>query len=241
MYVLEGRVETRFGPRLERSVITEAGDFLFILPDVPHQPINLSATEAARAIVVRNDPNEQEHVILYDPSATDSPVPTPSLERETPAGPSWTRSSRPWDESFRRRFFLVGLLQRQWAKPQRRIQPGAGGGCGDRDLLTQPFPTEAQDARGRCLRNKAAFRSGPIGTTSGPERSRQLSARTGRRYLHRAGGFTRIADTELSTQEQTRTPHSGHAQPAARGVRLPQQAVLRMRLLKPVLLILSRC
>jgi uncharacterized RmlC-like cupin family protein len=68
IYVLEGRVETRYGAGLEQSVITEAGDFLFIPPDVPHQPINLSATEAARAIVVRNDPNEQEHVILYDPN-----------------------------------------------------------------------------------------------------------------------------------------------------------------------------
>ncbi len=68
VYVLEGRVETRYGPKLEQSVITEAGDFLFIPPDVPHQPVNLSETEAARAIVVRNDPNEQEHVILYDPS-----------------------------------------------------------------------------------------------------------------------------------------------------------------------------
>jgi len=71
VYVLEGRVETRFGPRLEQSVITEAGDFLFIPPDVPHQPVNLSETEAARAIVVRNDPNEQEHVVLYDPSGDD--------------------------------------------------------------------------------------------------------------------------------------------------------------------------
>ena len=68
VYVLEGRVETRYGPGLAQSVVTEAGDFLFIPPDVPHQPINLSETEAARAIVVRNDPNEQEHVILYDPS-----------------------------------------------------------------------------------------------------------------------------------------------------------------------------
>jgi len=67
VYVLEGRVETRYGPGLEESVITETGDFLFIPPDVPHQPINLSATEAARAVVVRNDPNEQEHVILYEP------------------------------------------------------------------------------------------------------------------------------------------------------------------------------
>jgi uncharacterized RmlC-like cupin family protein len=61
-------VQTRYGPKLEQSVITEAGDFLFIPPDVPHQPVNLSETEAARAIVVRNDPNEQEHVILYEPN-----------------------------------------------------------------------------------------------------------------------------------------------------------------------------
>jgi uncharacterized RmlC-like cupin family protein len=71
VYVLAGRVETRYGPGLEESVITETGDFLFIPPDVPHQPVNLSETEAARAIVVRNDPNEQEHVILYDPTAHD--------------------------------------------------------------------------------------------------------------------------------------------------------------------------
>jgi uncharacterized RmlC-like cupin family protein len=69
VYVLKGRVETRYGAGLKQSVITEAGDFLFIPPDVPHQPVNLSATEAAQAIVVRNDPNEQEHVILYDPAA----------------------------------------------------------------------------------------------------------------------------------------------------------------------------
>ena len=33
--------------------------------DVPHQPINLSATEPALALVARNDANEQEHVITY--------------------------------------------------------------------------------------------------------------------------------------------------------------------------------
>ena len=71
VYVLEGRVETRYGPKLAQSVVTEAGDFLFIPPDVPHQPVNLSETEAARAIVVRNDPNDQEHVILYEPSSDD--------------------------------------------------------------------------------------------------------------------------------------------------------------------------
>lgn len=62
IYVLEGRVETRWGPRLEHSVVSEAGDFLFIPPDMPHEAINLSAAEPARAIVARNDPAEQERV-----------------------------------------------------------------------------------------------------------------------------------------------------------------------------------
>jgi uncharacterized RmlC-like cupin family protein len=65
IYVLQGRVETRYGDGLKKSVINEAGDFLFVPPDVPHQPVNLSSTEPAVAIVARNDPDEQEHVILY--------------------------------------------------------------------------------------------------------------------------------------------------------------------------------
>lgn len=65
IYMLQGRVETRYGDGLRQSTIVEAGDFLFIAPDVPHQPINLSATESALAIVARNDPNEQESVEVY--------------------------------------------------------------------------------------------------------------------------------------------------------------------------------
>lgn len=65
IYLLEGRVETRFGEGLKESVITEKGDFLFIPAGVPHQPFNLSQTEPAVAIVARNDPSEQENVVLY--------------------------------------------------------------------------------------------------------------------------------------------------------------------------------
>jgi hypothetical protein len=43
---------------------SEKLDFVFIPPDVPHRPFNLSDTEPAIAIVARNDPNEQEHVVL---------------------------------------------------------------------------------------------------------------------------------------------------------------------------------
>lgn len=65
IYLLQGRVETRYGEGLKQSVVNVAGDFLFVPPDVPHQPINLSDTEPAIAIVARNDPNEQEHVVIY--------------------------------------------------------------------------------------------------------------------------------------------------------------------------------
>jgi uncharacterized RmlC-like cupin family protein len=69
IYLVKGRVETRYGPGLRESVINEAGDFIFIPADVPHQPVNLSTTEPAHAIVARNDPNEQENVVRYDPAA----------------------------------------------------------------------------------------------------------------------------------------------------------------------------
>lgn len=65
IYVLEGEVKTLFGEGLKQSVINKAGDFVYIPPDVPHQPFNLSNTQAARAIVARNDACEQENVVLY--------------------------------------------------------------------------------------------------------------------------------------------------------------------------------
>ncbi|MGE5648822.1 cupin domain-containing protein [Noviherbaspirillum sp. UKPF54] len=65
IYVLQGRVQTRYGENLSQSVVSEAGDFLFIPPGMPHEAINLSDTEPARAIVARNDPNEQERVVPY--------------------------------------------------------------------------------------------------------------------------------------------------------------------------------
>ena len=66
LYIIKGRAETRYGPKLEHSSINKAGDFLFIPPNVPHQPINLSETEEVIAVVARNDPNEQESVVVLD-------------------------------------------------------------------------------------------------------------------------------------------------------------------------------
>ena len=65
IYVLEGRVETRWGAGLAASVVSEAGDFLFIPPGVPHRPRNLSDTEPATAVVARNDARDEERMVPY--------------------------------------------------------------------------------------------------------------------------------------------------------------------------------
>ena len=53
--------------RPSESTINQAGDFIFVPTGLPHQPINLSTTERAMAIVARDDTDEQEIVSHYDP------------------------------------------------------------------------------------------------------------------------------------------------------------------------------
>lgn len=67
IYVLEGTVLTRWGAKLENEVVSKAGEFLFVPPGVPHEAVNLSPTEPARAVVARNDPEEQDKVQPYTP------------------------------------------------------------------------------------------------------------------------------------------------------------------------------
>ena len=69
IYVLEGTVCTRWGADLENEVVSQAGDFLFVPPGVPHEAINLSETDIARAVVARNHPAEQDLVEPYVPTA----------------------------------------------------------------------------------------------------------------------------------------------------------------------------
>ena len=59
VYLIKGRVKTLYGEGLKKSVINEAGDFLYIPADLPHKPVNLSDTEAAEAIVARTDPTSR--------------------------------------------------------------------------------------------------------------------------------------------------------------------------------------
>ena len=68
IYILEGRVDNRYGAGLKKSIVTAKGDFLFIPPGVPHQPVNLSDTEPALALISRSIASEQEPVVRYDPN-----------------------------------------------------------------------------------------------------------------------------------------------------------------------------
>ena len=68
LYILEGRVRHEYGPGLCHTVDHQAGDFIFIEPGVPHEVLNLSATEPVVAVVARSSANEWDEIVDY-PSA----------------------------------------------------------------------------------------------------------------------------------------------------------------------------
>jgi uncharacterized RmlC-like cupin family protein len=66
LYILHGRVRHEYGPGLVQSIDNEAGDFIYIEPDVPHEVFNLSDSEPVVAVVARSDAREWENIIPYD-------------------------------------------------------------------------------------------------------------------------------------------------------------------------------
>ena len=62
IYMMKGGVEVRYGRTLEHTLTLEAGEFLFMPADVPHQPVNVDPDVPAIALVARNDANEQESI-----------------------------------------------------------------------------------------------------------------------------------------------------------------------------------
>lgn len=72
IYILEGSVRTRWGESLEHEVVSRAGEFLFVPPGIPHEAVNMSQTEPARAVVARNHPAEQDLVDPYSPTTRES-------------------------------------------------------------------------------------------------------------------------------------------------------------------------
>lgn len=61
---VSGRIALYWGNDLEHRCLIEPGTFCFIPPEVPHVAFNLSETEPASAVTARNDPAEQENVVL---------------------------------------------------------------------------------------------------------------------------------------------------------------------------------
>jgi len=65
LFILKGDVRHEYGENLEQSMDNSAGDFIFIQPGVPHEGINLSATEPVIAVVARSDATEWENIVDY--------------------------------------------------------------------------------------------------------------------------------------------------------------------------------
>ena len=76
LYILEGRVRHEYGPDLRYTVDHQAGDFIFIEPGVPHEVLNLSATEPVVAVVARSSAAEWDEIVDY-PSQRRPIDPTP--------------------------------------------------------------------------------------------------------------------------------------------------------------------
>ncbi|WP_428929469.1 cupin domain-containing protein [Marinibacterium sp. SX1] len=64
IYTVSGNIILFYGDALETESIMEPGSFCYIPADVPHIAFNLSTGEPATAITARNDPREQENVVL---------------------------------------------------------------------------------------------------------------------------------------------------------------------------------
>lgn len=67
LYVLEGRLEHRFGPGLTQSLVNGPGDFIFVESGVPHAAYNLSDVDPVVVVVARTSADEWARVVPYDP------------------------------------------------------------------------------------------------------------------------------------------------------------------------------
>ena len=55
LFIIKGRLEIRWGERLEFSTEVSSGDFIYFAPHVPHQERNLSDSANTEFLVVRSD------------------------------------------------------------------------------------------------------------------------------------------------------------------------------------------
>jgi len=64
IYGVSGSIRMFYGEKLEHSAVIGQGDFVYIPPFCPHKSYNRSHTEAATFVTARNDPLEQERVVV---------------------------------------------------------------------------------------------------------------------------------------------------------------------------------
>jgi uncharacterized RmlC-like cupin family protein len=65
IFVISGGATFRYGDRLQHTVEAGPGDYLYIAPNVIHQELNLSDSEAIDCIVIRD--SQENLVINVDP------------------------------------------------------------------------------------------------------------------------------------------------------------------------------
>jgi uncharacterized RmlC-like cupin family protein len=58
LYMLSGSIEIRWGEHLERSLVVEPGDLLYVPPRETHLVVNRSDSEPADYVVARDSPIE---------------------------------------------------------------------------------------------------------------------------------------------------------------------------------------
>lgn len=64
LFIAQGRVRHTFGEGLEREVINEAGDFIYIKPGVPHEVFSIG-NEPLVAFVARSTADEWDKIVDY--------------------------------------------------------------------------------------------------------------------------------------------------------------------------------
>ena len=74
IYILRGRIRFYFGDKLEKSVIAEEGDFLYVPPSMVHVEENMDPDAPVDFIVARNS---TEMLVINVPDPRESPASRP--------------------------------------------------------------------------------------------------------------------------------------------------------------------
>jgi uncharacterized RmlC-like cupin family protein len=64
LFIVQGRVKHTYGENLSKSVVNEAGDFIYIKPGVPHEVFNIG-DEPLVAFVARSAADEWDRIVDY--------------------------------------------------------------------------------------------------------------------------------------------------------------------------------